>query len=190
MAIMEILIYPHPFLRVKAAAVTEIDDEIRSLAADMFETMYAARGIGLAATQVGADRRLIVLDVPAGDDEGGKGGPGANAMAVVNPEIVEARGSIKSEEGCLSVPGETAEVRRAERVRLRGLDLDGNEIDMEADGLLAVALQHEVDHLDGVVFIDRLSRLRRDMIKRRLKKRAAEGGRAQRPGAEASADER
>jgi peptide deformylase len=143
--------------------------------------MYFEKGIGLAATQVGVGRRVIVLDVPdQGSDEGPDEGPeekeekgsrgNGNLIALVNPVMVEATGDVRFEEGCLSVPGVTAEVKRASNVVVKGLDREGVEVEIRAEGLLAVALQHEIDHIDGVLFIDRLTSLKRDIIRRKLKK--------------------
>lgn len=167
MTLLGILKYPDPFLKTKAKKVESVDDSVRALISDMTETMYQARGIGLAATQVGVDKRVVVLDVP--DDEERRE-RGKNLIALVNPEILEASGSVKYEEGCLSVPGINADVERAANIRVRALNREGNTVEFEAEGLFAIALQHEIDHIDGILFIDRLSRLKRDMIKRRLKK--------------------
>ena len=137
--------------------------ETAELIQNMIETMYAAPGIGLAAPQVGVSRRIIVLDL---DHEN----PGANVIKLVNPVIREAGGEVVFEEGCLSVVDFTAEVKRAERVAVSGYDENGDDVDIEADGLLAVALQHEIDHIDGKLFIDRISRLKRDLYVRKLRK--------------------
>ncbi|MFQ5428459.1 MAG: peptide deformylase [Thermodesulfobacteriota bacterium] len=180
MSLLEVLKYPHPFLRKTCEAVPEVDETITTLIDDMFETMYENKGIGLAATQVGVAKRVIVLDVPLDeedDDEaeaGGKERMERQKLSLVNPEITWREGHVKFEEGCLSVPGVNAEVERAAFIRVRGLDKEGNPVDMEAEGLLAVALQHEIDHLDGILFIDKLSWLKRDRIKRRLRKAALE----------------
>ncbi len=145
-----ILTYPDPFLTTRAAAVPRVDDRIRDLVRDMFETMRAAKGVGLAAPQVGVSRRVIVVDVsPAVEGEA--------PLALVNPEIVERRGAEPGVEGCLSVPGVEGEVVRSAFVAVRGLDERGDPVRVEATGLLARALQHEIDHLDGVLFITRLS---------------------------------
>jgi len=146
----EILVYPDPFLARKAVPVPVVDDRIRSLIRDMFETMYAAEGIGLAATQVGVGKRVVVLDVSPVDET-------IAPVAVVNPEIVARDGSATAVEGCLSVPGVQGEVCRAETVEVRGMDEQGTPLRIRADGILSRALQHEIDHLDGVLFIDRLS---------------------------------
>ncbi|HEX9206336.1 MAG TPA: peptide deformylase [Candidatus Deferrimicrobiaceae bacterium] len=145
-----ILVYPDPFLARKAAPVSAVDDRVRTLIGDMFETMYAAEGVGLAAPQVGVGKRVIVLDVSPVDET-------VPPMAIVNPEIVERKGSVAGEEGCLSVPGVQGEVCRAETVVVRGLDPEGKPVHLSAAGILSRALQHEIDHLDGVLFIDRIS---------------------------------
>jgi len=146
----EILVYPDPFLVRKAVPVAVVDDRIRGLIRDMFETMYGAEGIGLAAPQVGVGKRVIVLDVSPVD---GTVAP----VAVINPEIVSRSGSSVGVEGCLSVPGVQGEVCRAESVEVRGLDEQGNPLRIQGAGILSRALQHEIDHLDGILFIDRLS---------------------------------
>jgi peptide deformylase len=146
----EILVYPDPFLARKAVPVAAVDDRIRALIRDMFETMYSAEGIGLAAPQVGVGKRVVVLDVSPVDET-------IAPVAVVNPEIVWRNGSVTGVEGCLSVPGVQGEVCRAETVEVRGMDEQGNPLRIRAAGILSRALQHEIDHLDGVLFIDRLS---------------------------------
>ena len=166
--ILEIVRYPDPFLKTHAEKVESVDDSVRKLIDDMVETMYYARGIGLASVQVGDPRRVVVLDVPDEDEK--ERAKGKNLMALVNPEIVYAEGETIYEEGCLSVPGITADVERAARVRVKALDRDGKPFEIEAEGLLAIALQHEIDHINGVLFIDRLSRLKRELVKRRYRK--------------------
>jgi len=161
MTILQILEYPDPRLRTKATAVTAVDDELRKLAADMLETMYAAPGIGLAATQVDVHKRLLVADVSEHQD-------GPNVF--VNPEIIAKDGVESMEEGCLSVPGFYERVERAEHIRMRAIGLDGESFEMDLDGLLAVCVQHEIDHLDGKLFVDYLSSLKRDRIRKRLEK--------------------
>jgi len=146
----EILVFPHPFLARKAVPVAVVDDRIRALIRDMFETMYSAEGVGLAAPQVGVGKRVVVLDVSPVDDA-------ISPVAVVNPEIVSRNGSVTGVEGCLSIPGVQGEVCRAETVEVRGLDEQGNPLRIRAAGILSRALQHEIDHLDGILFIDRLS---------------------------------
>src|SRR5499426_1805497 len=163
MAILEILKYPDPRLSRIARPVKNISDDIVQLINDMLETMYAAPGVGLAANQVGALHRIIVMDV---DHEN----PQKNVYKLINPTIVQSEGEILWEEGCLSVVDFTAEVRRAARVEVVALDDNEKEIKIEAEGLLAVALQHEIDHLDGKLFIDRISRLKRDLYTRKRKK--------------------
>jgi peptide deformylase len=166
--IRRILTYPDPILKQQAADVPDIDGALVSTIDDMVETMYDAPGVGLAAPQIGLSQRVIVLDV---DHES----RGKNLLKIINPVIAESDGEILWEEGCLSVVDYTAEVRRAARVLVRGWTPEGKEIGIEADDLLAVALQHEIDHLDGKLFLDRLSRLKRDLYKRRLKKLEREG---------------
>ena len=165
MALREVLQFPDRRLREVSKPVEEVTDEIRELARDMLEVMYDEPGIGLAAPQLGAPVRLVVVDVDWAEEGGER-----NPRVLVNPEIVHAEGKLTWNEGCLSVPDFQAEVERAERVRLRATDLDGNALEIEAEGLEAVCFQHELDHLDGVLFIDRISRLKRSMyVRRRMK---------------------
>ncbi len=168
MARRTILTYPNDALARPSQPVRNIDGRIAELAADMAETMYAAPGIGLAAPQVGVNERVIVVDI--GTDE-----PGKQLIQLVNPQIVEREGTIVFEEGCLSVRNFTAEVQRARKVLVRGWTLEERELEIEADGLFAIALQHEIDHLDGKLFIDRIGRLRRDLYRRKLKRWLREG---------------
>jgi peptide deformylase len=148
--VRDILVYPDPFLARKASPVTKFDDRLRDLIRDMFETMYESDGIGLAATQVGVGKRVIVVDVSPADETG-------SPLALVNPEIVGWEGSVVvCMEGCLSVPGVQGEVARPEIVTVAGLDGEGQPVRIKAGGILARALQHEIDHLDGVLFIDRI----------------------------------
>lgn len=163
MALLPILRYPDPRLHTRAKPVAVVDAGIRKLAADMAETMYAAPGIGLAATQVDVHLRLLVLDIS--EDK-------SQLQVFINPEILAREGECEGEEGCLSVPGIYETVTRSERVRVRALNLDGASFEVEADGLLAVCLQHEMDHLDGKVFVEYLSRLKLSRIKARLAKQA------------------
>jgi len=163
MALLPILRYPDPRLHTVAQPVAAVDDGIRRLISDMAETMYAAPGIGLAATQVNVPKRVLVLDVS--EDK-------SQLMAFVNPEIVAREGEHVGEEGCLSVPGIYETVKRSERVKVRALDAEGKPFEIEADGLLAVCLQHEIDHLDGKVFVEYLSRLKLSRIKAKLAKQA------------------
>ena len=165
MAVLDILHHPDPRLRNVALPVEVVDDFVRKLADDLLETMYAARGIGLAAVQVGVARRVIVVDVS----------PGRNApFALVNPRVAEACEEAEFEEGCLSVPGVFETVSRANRVRIEALDREGEAVSIDADGPLAACLQHEIDHLDGRLFVDYLSRLKRERIRKRAVKRKRE----------------
>ena len=161
MAQLKILEFPDPRLRRVAQPVEAVTDRERQLASDMLETMYAERGIGLAATQVNEGVRLLVLDLSETRDQ---------PKVFINPEIIDRSGDQTCEEGCLSVPGIYAEVKRAEQIRVRALGLDGEVFEMDADGLLAVCIQHEIDHLDGKVFVDYLSPLKRRMVEKKLKK--------------------
>ena len=166
MAILDILKYPDPFLKTKGRPVSKFNEDIRKLISDMIETMYFARGIGLAATQVGVDKRVTVLDVPNGENYQ----RGKNLITLINPEVVYHEGDIKYEEGCLSIPGFTSEIKRFANLTLKAFDKDGKDFEMKAGGLHAIAIQHEIDHLNGLLFIDRLSKLKRDIIKRKIKK--------------------
>jgi peptide deformylase len=159
MAKLTILEFPDPRLRTKAAPVLTVDDELNELIDDMFETMYGAPGVGLAATQVDVHRRLLVTDVSADNSD---------PCALIDPEILEKNGVTVTEEGCLSVPGFYEEIERAEHIRVRFLDRQGKEAEMEVDGLLAVCIQHEIDHLDGKLFVDYLSEAKRQRIRKRL----------------------
>jgi peptide deformylase len=161
MSILQILHYPDPRLRIRAKSVTEVNDDVRRLAADMLETMYHAPGVGLAATQVNVHKRLLVTDVSETHDQ---------PLCLINPEILTASGTEEMEEGCLSVPGVHELVQRAERIRVRALDLNGEVFEMDADGLLAVCIQHEMDHLEGRLFVDYLSLLKRQRIRKKLEK--------------------
>jgi peptide deformylase len=163
MALLPILRYPDPRLHKKAAPVDRVDDDIRRLAADMAETMYAAPGIGLAATQVDVHKQVIVIDIS--EDK-------SRLVTLINPRIVAREGEQVCEEGCLSVPGIYDKVARSERVVVRALNLEGQSFDLEADGLLAVCVQHEMDHLQGKVFVEYLSRLKQTRIRSRLAKQA------------------
>ena len=166
MAILHICTYPEEILRHPAEPVTEIDEEVVKLVEHMAETMYSAPGIGLAATQVGVAKQVLVADIAARKPE-------SELIVLINPEIVAAEGEVIFEEGCLSVPDYQAEVKRHEKITVRGLNLKGEEVEIEAEGLLAIVLQHEIDHLNGKLFIDRLSKLKRDLYKRRLRKKLA-----------------
>ncbi len=217
MALLKILKYPDPFLRRKCAPVEEIDDELLSLLDNMTETMYAARGVGLAAPQVGADKRVVVIDASpwyrdGGEEEGEEGESGVEAdsggtadaeeaheecshsgecshshdeeeydgpglMELINPVIVYSEGSALGEEACLSIPGFSSEVKRKYKVVVEAYNRDGDLIEIEAEDLLARVFQHEIDHLDGVLFIDRLSRLKRELLVRKIEKVLGKEGR-------------
>ncbi|MGK6319766.1 peptide deformylase [Sphingomonas sp. DT-204] len=169
MTVMTILEIPHPGLRDVAAPVAEITDETRALIDDMFETMYDARGIGLAATQVGVLQRVVVIDLQ--EPEEPEGEPVRDPRAFVNPELSwTSEETATYNEGCLSIPEQYAEVERPARCRVKWFDRDGASHEEEFDGLLATCIQHEIDHLNGVLFIDHLSRLKRDMIVKKLAK--------------------
>lgn len=206
MALLKILKYPDPFLRRKCGPVEEIDDELLTLLDNMTETMYAAKGVGLAAPQVGADKRVVVIDASpwfrdGGEEEGAEGesggetasaeampaedlaegeaeeydGPGL--MELINPVIVYSEGSAVAEEACLSIPGFSSEVKRKFKVVVEAYNRDGDPIEIEAEDLLARVFQHEIDHLDGVLFIDRLSRLKRELLVRKIEKVLGKEGR-------------
>jgi peptide deformylase len=168
MSTLDILTFPDPRLRDHARPVEAVDERIRRIVDDMFETMYAAPGIGLAAIQVGIAKRIVVIDVSEGHDA---------PLCLINPQILTREGVEEMEEGCLSVPGFYEPVTRAERIRVRALDRDGNPFELEADGLLAVCIQHEIDHLDGKLFVDYVSSLKRQRIRKKLEK----DGRSPRP---------
>ncbi|MEO9130003.1 MAG: peptide deformylase [Sphingomonas sp.] len=171
MSVLDILIAPDPGLRAVAKPVAQVDESVRAIIADMFDTMYDARGIGLAATQVAIEQRIVVIDLqePESDAEDAK--PVRTPLVFVNPELV----SVSEEtgfynEGCLSIPDQYAEVERPERCRLKWLDGEGVAHEADFDGLLATCIQHEIDHLNGVLFIDHISRLKRDMVLKKLAK--------------------
>jgi peptide deformylase len=170
MALRQILKYPDPSLRRPARPVAQIGGDVVRLLDDLAETMYAAPGVGLAATQVGADERALVLDVHDPDET-----PGKRLLKLINPVIAEREGEILWEEGCLSVPEFTAPVKRARRVLVRAWTPEQKEIEVEGEELLAVALQHEIDHLEGKLFLDRLSRLKRDLYRARQRKLERQG---------------
>jgi peptide deformylase len=159
---LSILLYPDPRLHIVAQPVARVDDEIRKLINDMAETMYAAPGVGLAATQVDVHKRVIVVDTSPARD---------GLKAFINPRIVESLGESDCDEGCLSVPGIYEKVRRAQKIRVAALDADGNPFELEAEALQAVCIQHEMDHLDGKVFVEKLSRLKRERILTKIRKR-------------------
>ena len=168
MALLQVHEFPDPILQQYAMPVTVFDDKLRQLAADMLETMYEERGIGLAANQVAVLKQIVVVDVMAGDEDHGQREP----QVLVNPKIVAASGETAIEEGCLSVPEFRAEVPRAEKITVEYQDLEGRLQTLEADGLLAICLQHEFDHLRGRLFIDYLPPLKQRMVKKRLAKLA------------------
>ena len=161
MAILTILEFPDERLRKKAKPVESVDAKTRQLVDDMLETMYAAPGIGLAATQVNVQKRILVLDISEEKND---------PLALINPEILSKEGQEESDEGCLSVPGVFEKVKRAEKIRIKALDRDGNSFEMDADGLLAVCIQHEMDHLEGKLFVDYLSPLKRQLARKKVKK--------------------
>ena len=169
MALLPIIETPDPLLRQISTPVEAVDDDLRALIADMFDTMYAAPGIGLAAIQVGVPKRVLVIDLQEPEEEGGD--PVRDPRVFINPEVVWASDTLQSyTEGCLSVPDQYAEVDRPDRIRARWLDEQGKAHEQELDGLLAICLQHEMDHLEGILFIDHLSRLKRDMVLKKLAK--------------------
>ena len=168
MALLKILKYPEPSLKEPARPVDNIDGKLAGFLDSMVQTMYAAPGVGLAAPQVGSSSRVIVLDIDHDN-------PGKKLLKLINPKIVESEGSILWEEGCLSVVDFTADVKRAAKVLVRAWTPDQKEIEIEGEELLAVALQHEIDHLDGKLFIDRISRIKRELYKRKIKKMAKDG---------------
>ena len=161
MSKLKILVFPDPRLRTRATPVAVVDDALRTFIDDLFETMYAAPGIGLAATQVDVHKRLLVTDVSVEKDQ---------PFVLINPEILEKDGVTFTDEGCLSVPGYYEEVERAEHIKVRFLDRDGSECELDVHGLLAVCIQHEVDHLDGKLFVDYLSEAKRQRIRKKLEK--------------------
>ena len=163
MALLDILHFPDPRLRNTARPVDVVDASVRQLVDDMFETMYAAPGIGLAAIQVNVAKRVIVIDISEDRSE---------PLVLINPEILTREGIEEMDEGCLSVPGIYDKVQRADRIRVRALDRDGHRFERDADGLLAVCIQHEIDHLDGKLFVDYLSNLKRQRIRKKLEKEA------------------
>lgn len=162
MSILNILEYPDKRLRTIATPITKFDDELSTLIDDMFETMYAAPGVGLAATQVNVHKRMMVIDVSEDKTE---------PLVFINPEILEKHDEALNQEGCLSVPDIYADVMRAGRVKVKAKDRNGKDFEMEADELLGICIQHEIDHLDGIVFVDYLSRLKRDRVVKKLAKR-------------------
>jgi peptide deformylase len=163
MAILGIRKYPEKILKQKASPVKVIDKELQTLIDDMVETMYAAPGVGLAAPQVGVSKRLAVIDISTK-------GAQMPLLVLINPEVVSEEGCIEFEEGCLSFPGYTAKVERAETMVVRAMDRGGKMVEIESEGLLSIALQHEIDHLDGILLIDRISPIKREFFKKRFQK--------------------
>lgn len=177
MTVLPIIVAPDPRLKTRSEPVDSVTDEIRTLAEDMLETMYASNGIGLAAVQVGELKRMIVVDVEAGSSrydlgkEDGASSEGGNPLVLINPEIIDASDEQHAyDEGCLSFPGQYSEVERPDTVTIAYTDLDGNRQELKADGILSTCIQHEIDHMNGVVFVDHISRVKRDMILRKVKK--------------------
>ena len=168
MAVLKIKTYPDKILKEKTAPVTEFDNALQKLIDDMIETMYAAFGVGLAANQVGETKRVLVIDVSGKE-------AAIPLMVLINPEIISMEGAMENEEGCLSLPGYTTVVKRAEKVKVTGLDRKGKPVEIEGSGLLSRALQHEIDHLNGKLLIDRIGRIKREFFKRRHRKAAAGG---------------
>jgi peptide deformylase len=163
MAVLEIQKFPAPILKKKADPVSVFDEDLQKLIDDMIETMYAAPGVGLAAPQVGVSQRLAVIDISSKDEK-------YPLIVLINPCIERTDGEIEFEEGCLSIPEYTAKIKRSERLIVRAHDRDGREVEIDAGGLLAIALQHEIDHLDGLLLIDRISPIKREFFKKRFKK--------------------
>jgi peptide deformylase len=161
LSVLTILEFPDERLRKKAVAVQAVDGNVKKLVDDMLETMYQAKGVGLAATQVNVHQRIVVIDVSEEKD---------NPLCLINPEIIAKEGTEESEEGCLSVPGFFETVKRAERIKVKALDKEGKPFEFEADDLLAVCVQHELDHLEGKLFVDYISSLKRQRIKKKLEK--------------------
>ncbi len=161
--IRPILKYGAPELETKSPSITRFDEEIKTLAEDMLETMYAAPGVGLAAPQVGVNLRLMVIDITGGEEQG-------HQIVFTNPEITEKEGTEEAEEGCLSIPGFTAVVERPSKIHVVGQDVEGHPQELDAEGILARAVCHEIDHLDGILYLDRTSVLKRDLIKRKIRK--------------------
>jgi peptide deformylase len=165
MPVLEIKKYPEAVLKKKAAHVTTFDDKLQKLIDDMVETMYAAPGVGLAAPQIGVSKRLAVIDISSRDEQ-------YPLIVLINPCIVTCEGEIEFEEGCLSIPDYTAKVKRAENLVVQAQDREGNKVEIEAGGILSIAMQHEIDHLDGLLLIDRISPIKREFFKKRYKKTA------------------
>lgn len=165
MSVRDVVTYPQATLRKKSETIKEVSKEIKDLIREMKETMYASDGIGLAAPQVGVNQKVIVVDVTPYQ-------PDQKPFALINPEIVSGEGEVDSTEGCLSVPGFLETIKRKEKVTVRGIDEEGKEVEIEATGMLAICLQHEIDHLNGLTIVERLSPLKRGIIRKKLKKAA------------------
>lgn len=165
MSVRDVVTYPQATLRKKSETIKEVSKEIKDLIREMKETMYASDGIGLAAPQVGVNQKVIVVDVTPHQ-------PDQKPFALINPEIVSGEGEVDSTEGCLSVPGFLETIKRKEKVTVRGIDEEGKEVEIEATGMLAICLQHEIDHLNGMTIVERLSPLKRGIIRKKLKKAA------------------
>lgn len=159
MSLLRVRIIPDPVLRSPASPVTDIDQEIKELVADMWQTMYASKGIGLAAPQVGISRRVVVIDLQEED---------SSQLTLINPQIISGSGKVKSDEGCLSIPNFRESIQRTKQIKISATNISGEQFELEADGLLSRCIQHEIDHLNGILFVDHLSRLKRDMFKRWL----------------------
>jgi peptide deformylase len=166
MSVLQIKRYPDKVLREKTDPVGEIDSELQKLIDDMIETMYAAPGVGLAANQVGVPKQVTVMDISVGTEE-------SSLIVLINPEIIHAEGELSEEEGCLSIPEYTTVVKRFEKVKVKGLDRNGESIEIEGEGLLSRALQHEIDHLNGFLLIDRIGRIKREIFKKRYSREKA-----------------
>lgn len=163
MAIRDVVTYPQATLRKKSESIIEISRDIRDLIRDMKETMYSSQGIGLAAPQVGVNQKVIVVDVTAYQPE-------QKPFALINPEIVSGEGEVESTEGCLSVPGLLETIKRKEKVTVRGVSEEGEQVEIEATGMLAICLQHEIDHLNGTTVVERLSPIKRELVRKKMKK--------------------
>ncbi len=163
MAVLEILKYPHPLLKKRSKEVDRIDGEVKKLIRNMAETMVDVNGVGLAACQVGIPQRIIIVDVSPID-------PKQGLFAMINPEIISGEGEVEHEEGCLSVPDCLEKIKRREKIHVRGISPEGKEMEVSGEGILAFALQHEIDHLNGVLILDRISRLKREIYRNKLKK--------------------
>lgn len=166
--ILQVKTFPDKVLRIKAEPVTNIDDSLNKLLDDMVDTMHESKGVGLAAPQVGVSKRVIVVDTSVGEDS-------EMIYKLINPEIISEAGEQLGEEGCLSVPGEYENVRRADQVTLKAMNLDGDTYTIEAEGFLARVFQHEIDHLNGILFIDKLPSYKKDTLKKSIKRRIQEG---------------